>query len=343
MPKIQGKDIKFHFHPYDIDKGYHTLEKADSEGRQRRYLAGVSSGLNLDAHGEKMSEKCIKSFMDQANSGDILLYPDIHGIQESEDIGLLSKGEILENGDWYTEFRLYDEFDDIGPNKLEKIATLWKQISGLPPYQKKRQKGFSIEGIIPDTSIITNNFGEADRSVIDEVLLDGVVLVPRPAYKDSIAIAIYKALGETSPYRKESIETTIRENIEAQDVEDSYYKYKWQYQDALENMLEKIMCKTNINKGQELNILFDEYKRLMINLILQSERMFAAKQTPLLTAEVEVTDENTYTDQIHSASIEEEENNDPKLALFKSLYNQLNNLKIIHLERGKNATTKKKN
>ena len=330
--KIVGKDIKFHFHPYKYDENQHVIEKADSEGRQRRYLAGISSGLNVDAHGERMSEKCIGSFMNQANSGDILLFPDAHGIQESNDIGILNKAEILPTGDWYTEFRLYDEHDNVGPVKLEKSDTIWKQMNGLPPYQRKRQKGFSIEGIIPDTAIIASSVTELDRSVIDDVMLDGVVLVPRPAYKDSIATAVYKALGETTPYRRESIQTTIRENVELQDIEDNYYKYKWQYLDALEQNIELIMTKVNNNKSEELQILFDEYSRLMTNLILNSERMFVKEQNVGQIIDITTPDDNTYSNQVHSASIEEESNLDQKVELFKSLYNKLNNL-ANYLER----------
>lgn len=326
MAKIIGRDIKFHFHPYEFDNGNHTIEKSDNEGRQRRYLAGIASGLNVDAHGERMSEKCIKSFMDQSNSGDILLFPDAHGIKESDDIGILTKAEIMPSGDWYTEFRLYDKYDEIGQQKLEKCDTIWKQTCGLPPYKRKRQKGYSIEGIIPDESIVAGSLGEIDRSIIDDVMLDGVVLVPRPAYKDSIATAIYKALGETTPHRRESIQTTIRENVELQDLEDAYYKHKWQYLDALEQNIEMIMTKKNNNKLEELKILFDEFGSLMTNLVLNSERMFAGEQDVYQIEDIKPSDDNSYSDQIHSASIENEENFDQKIELFKSLYSKLNKL-----------------
>ena len=160
------RNIHLHFHPREFDKGNHVIEKADSAGRKRRYLCGISSGVKVDEHGERMTEKCIKSFMSQANSGQVLLFPDIHGIKESEDIGFLSKAEILDSNDWHTEFGLWDEGDGIGKNKSEKIDTLWKQVNGLPPYKKARQKGFSIEGIIPETSIIMDNFGNMDRRVL---------------------------------------------------------------------------------------------------------------------------------------------------------------------------------
>ena len=49
-------------------------------------MRGISSGIQQDLHGEKMTEKCIKSFHDQASSGDILLYKGKHGVDFTEDI-----------------------------------------------------------------------------------------------------------------------------------------------------------------------------------------------------------------------------------------------------------------
>jgi len=307
-----GKEIKFHFHPNDWENKGHCIEKSE-DGQKRKYLAGISSGIKLDAHGERMTEKCIKSFMDQANSGEILLYPDIHGIKESEDIGKLVKAEIQPSGDWYTEYRLYDERDGIGPVKKEKIDTLWKQLNGLPPYTKPRQKGFSIEGIIPDENILMNNFDGQDRSVLDDVLLDGVVLVPRPAYKDSIATAIYKAFGETTPERQESLRISLVQNIEQEKLENAFYKNKWDYQDALENTIEKIMRKPNNNKLEELNLIFDEYKNLMIELIMKSASVFAGEQEP--EGQEEMIEDNTVL-----------ESDNTKIVLYKSLLTELKNL-----------------
>ena len=109
MPDTKSNNqnkITFHFHPYEVKKGdfsKYAVEKQDDEGRKRRYVCGIASGTQVDGHGERMTEKCIKSFMEQANSGDILLYPDPHGIKSTDDIGILKKANILGDGDWYTE------------------------------------------------------------------------------------------------------------------------------------------------------------------------------------------------------------------------------------------------
>lgn len=267
--------ISFHFHPYGFENKTHTITK-DENGKKRKYLVGISSGIDLDAHGERMSESCVKSFLDQSNKGDILLFPDVHGIQESADIGILTKAEITPNNEWMTTYRLYDEGDNIGAVKLEKINDIWKQINGLPPYQKPRQKGFSIEGIIPDKNgVIYNSMG---NKVINEVMLDGVCLVPRPAYKESIANAVYKALGELPVWTKQEIKKSMDNKLEklliSKDTQNQYYSKKMDIEEALDESVKEIMSDNKPQKDQRLDVLFDEFKQIMIKIIIDSSSVF---------------------------------------------------------------------
>jgi len=280
ISKSERTPISFHFQPSGIDDNQHIVVKSD-KGMKRRYLCGISSGIQIDGHGERMTEKCIKSFMEQANRGDVLLYPDVHGIKASEDIGILTKAEIQPSGDWYTEYRLYDDQDGIGAIKLEKIDDLWKQLNGFAPYKKPRQMGFSIEGYIPESAIISANKdlqGNLTNRVIDDVVLDGTILVPRPAYKDSIATAVYKALGEIHPFKVQSIQTSVRQELsdllKDEEMKNAYYRKKYEINDALDKTIEKIMMGHDANKQQALEIVFDEFKSIMIGLILESSSMF---------------------------------------------------------------------
>lgn len=287
MPTQQiGKTkISFHFRPVekalnDRVKGF-SVEK-DEGGVKRRYLCGVSSGIELDGHNEKMSPKAIESFITQAQSGDVLLYADIHGIKSSEDIGIMTKAEILENGDWYTEYRLYDLADGMPQSTLDTVEVLWKQLNGLPPYTKARQKGFSIEGSIPNGAVRVTKMdphGKAIEREIDEVELDGVVLVPKPAYTSSVALACYKALGELPPTVGERIYKDFQSELstinEKDNASDEFYDKKWEYQEALESAIDKIMRRKNDSlKEQRLSQVFDSYKDYMIPLIMQSEVLF---------------------------------------------------------------------
>jgi hypothetical protein len=275
------KGIKFHFQPYKFEEHQNYVEKNDEQGKKRRYLQGISSGIKIDSHQERMTDKCIKSFMTQANAGNVLLYRDVHGIRASEDIGIMTKAEILPNGDWFTEYRLYDDDDDVDDISKQISKKIWNQMTGQPPYKYPAQKGFSIEGYIPDGSILSSRkdeSGNITNRVIDEVLLDGVVLVPRPAYKDSIAHAVFKALGEIHPEQgdviKKDIHNELNKIIQDREVNNEYYKKKWDLNDAMECAIKKIMSKETPEKQQALDIIFDEYKNTMIPLILQSESLF---------------------------------------------------------------------
>lgn len=64
--------IKFYLQPYYTGSdNINAVEKADTEGVKHKYIYGISSGTGIDQHGERMTENCIKSFMDQFNSGNI--------------------------------------------------------------------------------------------------------------------------------------------------------------------------------------------------------------------------------------------------------------------------------
>jgi hypothetical protein len=272
-----GVRISFLFQPFEYEQSQHAVEKAMDGGKKRRYLRGITSGCQVDGHGEKITKDAISSFHDQANKGDILLYADKHGINYTEDIGKLTKSEVLSNGDWMTEYRLYDAEDGVGPSTLEKADKAWKQIGGLPPYKYPRQYGFSIEGFIPDDGILKMDV--TGKRIINSVLLDGVVLVPRPAYQTSIAQSIYKALDEITPWNlQKSFSSMFKGKLEADDILNAYYRRRYQYQDLLESEIDTLMSSNAVSdKKEALNNLFTEYKDVMIELILSSTSLFGSE------------------------------------------------------------------
>jgi len=267
------KKIQFLFHPSDIENNNHVVEKSEN-GKKRRYLKGIASGTQVDGQGERITQNCIKSFQDQANKGDILLYADRHGVAYTADIGILTKSEILPVGDWAVEFRLYDEADAVGANTMETTDKMWRQLNGLPPYTTPKQKGFSIEGYIPENGILS--MSQDGKRVIDQVILDGAVVVPRPAYRTSVAQAVYKALDEMAPWNIEkAIGNTFRNLIATEEIQNSYYRKRFQFQDRLEEQIETIMVTDSmIDKKEILEKLFNEYSEAMIELVLQSTPIF---------------------------------------------------------------------
>lgn len=277
MKSGQTTRVSFHFHPYGWNESQHAVEKTEG-GSKRRHLIGVSSGIARDLHGEMMTEKCIKSFQEQANSGDILLYEGQHGVNFVDDIGILAHSEITPRGEWLTDYRLYDELDgfDPGSSTLEKADKLWKQVNGLKPYSKPKQKGFSIEGEVPDNGIV--EMDGSGRRVMNDVLLDGVVVVPRPAYKDSIASAVYKALGVLPPDVANKVQKGLRERLSEKvrqsQLKENFYQQKFLIEDELDSAICEIVNDPHETTRQKLEILFSEYSDLMIDLILQNEGFF---------------------------------------------------------------------
>jgi hypothetical protein len=260
------------YKPYLIAEKKHAVMKASSDGKKHRYLCGVASGTDVDKTGEIISAECIKDFHAQATTGNILLYADRHGVAYTEDIGILTKSEILPDGNWYVEFRLYDNTDGVGAGTLETIEKLWKQINGLPPYKRPMQKGFSIEGHAPDESIKINPLTK--QKMYDYIKLIGAVVVPDPAYA-SVASAIYKSMEQTPPWVNENIVNNFRENLNLDELENTYYKNHYKYQDKLEDQIEFIMTSGSVvDKKTTLQVLFSEYSILMIDLILQSKSIF---------------------------------------------------------------------
>jgi hypothetical protein len=263
--------VKFKFHPANFESQLHAVEKSNGDGAaKRRYLIGVSSGERLDGQGERMTAKCIKSFMTQCNSGSILLYADKHDVNFTDDIGILVGAEILPDGDWKTTFRLFDDADGFGPNTVERANKIWRQVKGIPPYTHPIQKGFSVEGYIPEGGIV--EMSPDGRRVMDEVVLDGVVVVPRPAYSTSIAHAVYKALGLKRPWTiQKGIAGRLRNRLSERESANDFYSSKYALDDALMDEVYNFMNDPTIDDRREvMKSIMEEYGNLMCELVVDS-------------------------------------------------------------------------
>lgn len=248
------------------DEGY-AIEK-DVGGQRRKYLRGVASGPRRDHHGERMTAECIKDFMEQANSGDVCLFADMHGVRFTEDIGILESAQVLDSGDWWTEFRLYDESDGVDQRSVEVADKLWKQVNGFHPYSHPQRRGFSIEGYVPE---------DAPKSVqgdaITKVDLDGVVVVKRPAYKTSVAEAVAKALGADT--QKDYSGGMLRQKLAEQKRYEEFSQDRWAIEDALRQTVNYIMSDPYIQDRRAALIdAYEEYGELMVDLTLRHEDLF---------------------------------------------------------------------
>lgn len=247
-----------------------SLVEKSVGGVKHRYMCGIASGTRKDQHGERLTQHCIDSIMDQCKKGDILLYADKHGVKASEDIGILTDFHVDDNGDWIVEFRLYDQTDGVDTASLEVADKLWKQLNGLPPYRKPRRKGFSIEGYVPDENGLVDK--KEKFKIIDDIVLEGVVVVPEPAYQDSVIHSVYKALGETPEWsRRKTIREILLDGEDPLDINP----------DALQCVLRDVLRDTCINNESspedlevELRSVLGEYTDLMVEWIKSNTAFF---------------------------------------------------------------------
>jgi hypothetical protein len=313
METVQ-KRINFYCQPFGFEKSEHAIEKDNKAGAKGRYLKGIASGSKIDGTGERITENAIKSMMEQAKSGEILLYADRHNVMHSNDIGKMTDQSIMPNGDWLVEFKLYEPADGMGANTDETVNKIWKQLKGLPPYTKPRQRGFSIEGFIPDAGILQMSDDGTNR-IIDDVKLDGVVLVTRPAYETSIASAIYKALEERMPHQvRKEISNKLNNAVRKAESNDNYYKQRYRLQDIFSDEIENIMK----DGGDQfaLESLFEEYAIAMMELLQNNKGAF------LEESNTESVDEVETLYNVSKGSPEPKN----KLTIYKDLLGQLNAL-----------------
>jgi hypothetical protein len=269
---MEKTKVYFDFRQKKLDSGLYAVEKDLGDGQKHRYLEGIASGIYVDGHGERMTPHCIESFQSQAKSGTIPLFSGKHGVDFADDIGILVDAKILDSGEWWTSFRLYDESDKMGPATLEKADKVWRQSMGIAPYTKPKNRGFSIEGDIPEGGI--KSVDEMGRRVMDDVKLEGVVLVERPAYQASVAYGVYKALGVMAPWSvRKSLQSSLESKMQAAGAREEYWKKYYQLQDALDSEIKRIMA-DSVEPENELSDLFVEYSKVAVSLILEYPQMY---------------------------------------------------------------------
>jgi hypothetical protein len=297
-----SRKLKIEYHPADRETKtekegvtQYAIEKADSEGRKRRYLCGISSGMAIDHHGERMSKECIDDFQTQAVDNDIPLLVN-HGKDFTEDVGILTTSEITKEYDWYTEYRLFDEYDLQDNPGLEQNVkeanVVWAKAAGLPPYRRPKQFGFSIEGWVDDN----NKQATATGTVINKVDLDpGVTLVSRPAYKTSVAHAIAKAFPKEENIAKdltgEKTDKSVFSDIIVQDAaREDFFEVLADLEAKKDLAIEKILSSMESNERKQEMIIdsLNDYRDMLTELYASGG--FVAINSPEIPEESYDTD-----------------------------------------------------
>lgn len=158
-----------------------TFLKKDEQGRERRYVVGVSSGPVYDAHGERMMEECIKGFNEQVQENTILFVHPHTDDLISNSIGKIFECSINDKGEWVTVMRCWDQYDaDVDPRNVARADTFWLMTRGEGPYNKPtRISEFSVQGIVYPEDIIQE---DQEHRAIKWLELDAVAAVTKGAY-----------------------------------------------------------------------------------------------------------------------------------------------------------------
>ncbi|MDI7218871.1 hypothetical protein QMN07_15325 [Leptospira santarosai] len=241
-----------------------TTIKKDASGRERRYIIGTSSGPKKDAHTDSMSEKCIKGFQQQSQEKAILLvHPHTENLIENQ-IGILDKSAIDQDGEWKTQFRLFDKYDlednpEFSKAVVEKANQFWMMVRGDGAYGKPtRISQFSIQGLIKNDDVTKTEKGP----VINWIELDAVAAVTKGAYPQNDFLTVEKAL--TQFIQKGELQDAIVQDQKTRDLYDENLSIDYIFRDSFRNIIES--KDSTDQKKERISNLFDEYKQLIMNL-----------------------------------------------------------------------------
>ena len=257
---------------------YSTVVKKDASGKERKYLYATSSGsLYRDAHNEKMTERCIKGFQEQAQTKTIyLLHPHDENILANH-IGKLEGDQsfIDENGEWKTVFRFWDDEDlkhDIPSALVARAKDAWNSITGQGVYDGKPSalKQLSIQGLIDENKdIIPATDGSGGRN-LDWIELSCVSLVEKGAYPQEDITPVEKVFKQINKTLVAKRETLLGKLIKDENAEEDFKNQLARLEDKFNLKMNEILTDKKLDaamaKATADNLINEyalEYKKLL--------------------------------------------------------------------------------
>ncbi|EMO53892.1 hypothetical protein LEP1GSC172_3322 [Leptospira noguchii] len=281
-----------------------TTIKKDASGRERRYLVGTSSGPKKDAHKDSMSEKCIKGFQQQSIDKTILLvHPHTDNLIENQ-IGILDKSAIDADGEWKTQFRLFDKYDlkdnpEFSKTIVEKANQFWMMIRGEGAYSKPtRISQFSIQGLMKAEDVSETENG----AVIDWIELDAIAAITKGAYPQNDFLTIEKAL--TQFIQKGELQDAIIQGQKTRDLYEENWNVESEFRDQFRKIIES--KDSSDQKKERISNLFDEYKQLTVELFGKYNYEFPDDENQK-SAETSATGEQMANDSTEETDQEEKD------------------------------------
>lgn len=252
---------------FGLNSNFTRVEK-DAFGTETRYLEGTSSGsLFVDAHNERMSERCIKGFQKQAEEKTIyFLHPHTDDLLTNH-IGILisDKSYVDDKNEWKTCFKIWSDNDlknGIPKSNIDRANDFWNQITGQGVYQKPTAlKQLSVQGLVDESKDI--KYAGSVR-IIDWVELDGVSAITKGAYpQDDFTVAqkIFKQLD----IKQIGI---LKQKIKKSDNLDEFYISEMKLEDRFNDAKNELLFDetlSNEEKKQRMIALLDEYREMAIN------------------------------------------------------------------------------
>ncbi|MBE0302184.1 hypothetical protein Lepto782_23475 (plasmid) [Leptospira interrogans serovar Canicola] len=282
-----------------------TTIKKDASGRERRYLVGTSSGPKKDAHKDAMSEKCIKGFQQQSLDKTILLvHPHTDNLIENQ-IGILDKSAIDQDGEWKTQFRLFDKYDlednpEFSKTIVEKANQFWMMVRGEGAYSKPtRISQFSIQGLMREEDVLKTSNG----IVIDWIELDAVAAVTKGAYPQNDFLTVEKAL--TQFIKKGELQDAVVQDQQTRDLYDENLRIDYVFRDRFRDIIES--KDSTDQKRERISNLFDEYKQLTMDLFEKYNYEFPDDDNQKSADSTSATGEKMANDSTEDSNQEEKE------------------------------------
>ena len=270
----------------------YAIEKEDASGVLRRYLYGITTGLEVDHDEEFMTENCVSDMEKQVATESILLWGGKHGQNMVDDLGIAVGSRRDANGELEVEYRLYDEHDGFLPGAecLAKADKLWKQANGIHPYPAPINYGFSIEGRIPENGI--KSISAKGKRIVEKIKLRGVVVTPDPSYKTSVAHSVAKALEDVSVETRltdiEPLSDQLSDKLRMEEIRDSYYQRRYRIDEIFDDSVAKLMQAEDVTqRGEILRMRIQEYGEMLFDLIIKNEAYFREQIKEIGKTEVE--------------------------------------------------------
>lgn len=153
------------------------------------FVDGVASSTNRDSYGTVISRDGQRSMAAWANTGEVVLggEADHFAIAFDDDLGRVTRGEVLDNGDFYVQAQL----DADNPRAVH----LHKKL------RQGTQLGLSVFG-----TITKSHLDDDGTPIIDGVRLSRIMVTKRPANPDTWLDAIAKSLASGDALEDETHE-----------------------------------------------------------------------------------------------------------------------------------------